>query len=158
MIETLKDLIGHNGYANASLLGVIRQQQAAAQDAGLLKLLHHIHIANRHWFLLIVNESFVVEEESRLPDSLETIAGQFKAICDREILWVSQIAETDLARRLESPFLPGLNVLVAEAMIQVCLHSAAHRAQCAIKLRELGGEPPMIDFILWLKDRPSPNW
>jgi uncharacterized damage-inducible protein DinB len=38
------------------------------------------------------------------------------------------------------------------------MHSHGHRAQCATRLRLLGGTPPAMDFILWLKDRPVPDW
>ena len=50
------------------------------------------------------------------------------------------------------------NASVVQAMMQVCLHSHGHRAQCAVRLRLLGGTPPNMDFILWLKERPAPNW
>jgi uncharacterized damage-inducible protein DinB len=158
MIDILKDLIRHNAYANASLLRAIRQHQPAAEDADLRKLLHHINVANRHWFLLVLGEPFAVEHESPVPEFLEAVTDQYRETCDRELDWVSLIQEADLNRLLESAFLPGLTVSVGEAMIQVCTHSTAHRAECAMKLRELGGKAPSMDFILWLKERPSPGW
>ena len=51
----------------------------------------------------------------------------------------------------------GLPFFVEEETT-VCMHSHGHRSQCATKLRALGGEPPRLDFILWLKDRPAPVW
>jgi uncharacterized damage-inducible protein DinB len=45
---------------------------------------------------------------------------------------------------------------VAQAIVQVCMHSQGHRAQCAKMLRRLGGAPPMTDFILWLANRAAP--
>ena len=38
------------------------------------------------------------------------------------------------------------------------MHSYGHRAQCATRLRQLGGIPPQMDFVMWLKDRPAPDW
>ncbi len=33
------------------------------------------------------------------------------------------------------------------------------RGQNATRLRELGGEPPLTDYIAWLwKGRPAPDW
>ena len=43
-------------------------------------------------------------------------------------------------------------------MMQVAMHSLGHRAQCATRLRALGGNPPNTDFILWLKERPAADW
>jgi len=76
----------------------------------------------------------------------------------RHLKWISQIQEADLARKLETPFIPGCSFSVAEGMMQVCMHSQGHRSQCATRLRLLGGTPPAMDFILWLKERPKPDW
>ena len=156
--EVLQDLIHHKGYANASLLKAIRQHEAAAQDPELQKLLHHIILANRFWLWLTLGLPFVFEEESRTPESFEAIAAQYRENHAQEMEWLAQVQEPELARILETPFIPDFSCSVAQAMTQVCLHSHGHRAQCAIRLRLLGGTPPNMDFILWLKDRPAPVW
>jgi uncharacterized damage-inducible protein DinB len=158
MILMLKDLILHKGYANASLIKAIRQHEPAAQDPDLKNLLHHIIVANRFWLMLSLGLPFAVEEESRIPESLEEIAAQYRDTHAQELKWVSQAEEHELARTVETSFIPGHSYSVAEAMMQVCLHSQGHRAQCATRLRSLGGTPPTLDFILWLKERPTPEW
>jgi uncharacterized damage-inducible protein DinB len=46
-----------------------------------------------------------------------------------------------------------------ESVLQLSTHSAYHRGQVARRLRELGGEPPLTDFIAWLwMDRPAADW
>lgn len=154
----LKDLILHKWFANVSLIKAIRRHEPAAQDPELRKLLHHILLANRYWLLLSLGLPFAVEEESHIPDSLEAIMALYLETQEQELEWMSRAEEHDLARMLETPFIPGLTCSVSQAMMQVCLHSQGHRAQCAARLRSLGGEPPSLDFILWLRDRPSPNW
>ena len=43
--------------------------------------------------------------------------------------------------------------------MQAAMHSHYHRGQNATRLRELGGVPPMTDFIVWLhKGQPAANW
>lgn len=158
MLDLLSDLIQHKGFANASLLRAIRQHEAAAKDEELRKLLHHIIVANRFWVKLILNHPFVLEEEARLPESLEAIAALHRETHAQELEWASQAAESDLAVRLESPFIPDRSFSVAEAIMQVCMHSHGHRAECAIRLRQLGGTPPALDYITWLKERPCPDW
>jgi uncharacterized damage-inducible protein DinB len=158
MLLLLQDLIVHKGYANASLVKAIRQHGAAAQDPELRALLHHIILANRFWLQLCLGLPFAVEEESRVPESLEAIAARYQETQAREIEWVSQLREAELARLVETPFIPGCTFTVAQALTQVCLHSHGHRAQGAAKLRLLGGAPPNMDFILWLKERPAPDW
>jgi len=148
----------HKGFANASLLKAVRQHETAAQDPELCKLLHHIILANRFWLRLSLGLPFVVEEESRTPGSLEAIAAQYRETHEQEMEWLAQVQEPELARVLVTPFIPDFSCSVAQAMMQVCLHSQGHRAQCATRLRQLGVAPPNMDFILWLKDRPTADW
>jgi len=158
MIAMLKDLIRHKVHANTALLKAIQQHEKAAQDEELLKLLHHILLANRFWFTLSLGCEFKVEKESQVPVSLNTLAAHYRDTHEEELKWISQIQEADLARKLETPFIPGYSFSVAEGMMQVCMHSQGHRSQCATRLRLLGGTPPAMDFILWLKERPKPDW
>lgn len=158
MLAMLRDLIAHKGHANAALLKAILQHEKAAHDDELRKLLHHIILANRFWFMLSTGRELVLERESQVPESLVTVVSQYRETHEQELEWISRIQESDLERRLETPFIPGSTFSVAEAMMQVCLHSHGHRAQCATRLRLLGGTPPATDFVLWLKERPRPDW
>lgn len=158
MVEMLRDLIHHKWHANAAYLKAIRQHGTAAQDEDLRKLLHHILLANRFWLMLSLGRAFALEKESKAPESLDVVIADYQKTCAQEQEWLSQIQEADLARRLETPYIPGSSFSVAEAMMQVCMHSHGHRSQCATMLRRLGGTPPATDFILWLKTRPAPEW
>lgn len=158
MLAMLHDLVQHKWTANASLLKAIGQHEKAAQDGELRRLLHHILLANRFWLWLSLGRHFAFEEESRVPQSLDVVARQYRETHRQELEWMSQLTEADLSRRLETRFIPGATFSVAEGTMQVCMHSHGHRAQCATRLRALGGTPPMMDFILWLKDRPAPDW
>jgi len=158
MLEMLRDLIQHKWHANAALLKAIQQHEKAAQDQELIKLLHHVLLANRFWFTLSLNRPFAVEEESKVPESMDVIIADYKKTCVQEQEWLTQIQEADLARKLETPYIPGYSFSVVQGMMQVCMHSHGHRAQCATRLRFLGGSPPATDFILWLQERPTPEW
>jgi uncharacterized damage-inducible protein DinB len=158
MLPMLQDLIRHKGYTDAALLRAIRQNDKSAQDEELRRLLHHILIANRFWLLLARGLPFVLEEESKIPGSLDEMTGKYRDTHAEELDWVSQLCEADLARRLESAFFEGGSFTVAEGLMQVCMHSHGHRSQCASRLRLLGGAPPILDFILWLRNRPAPDW
>lgn len=158
MLAMLRDLIAHKGHANAALLKAILQHEKAARDDELRKLLHHILLANRFWLMLSLGRELALERESQVPESLETITRQYRETHEQEFEWMTRIQESDLAPRLETSFIPGYTFSVGEGMMQVCLHSHGHRAQCATRLRLLGGTPPATDFILWLKERPRPDW
>jgi uncharacterized damage-inducible protein DinB len=56
-------------------------------------------------------------------------------------------------KRLGRP--PGITT-IGETALQVALHSTYHRGQVNARLRELGGEPPLVDYIAWLwQGKPS---
>ena len=65
--------------------------------------------------------------------------------------WVKSF-ETQLGRTFSTPTL-------GETIVQVASHSTYHRGQVNARLREVGGEPPLVDYIAWIWfGRPEPNW
>ena len=155
MLEMLRDLLAHKGHADAALLDAVRQNDAAANDPQLGDLLHHILIANRFWLLAVVGAPFVFEDESRPSSSLDALTQRYASTQAQESTWLAAASESDLARTLESPQIPGGTCSVAQGLMQVCMHSQGHRAQCAALLRRHGGVPPTTDFIVWLAHRPT---
>jgi uncharacterized damage-inducible protein DinB len=60
--------------------------------------------------------------------------------------------ERQFGRSLSAPTL-------AETIVQVTTHSGYHRGQVNARLRAIGGEPPLVDYIAWLWfGRPQPAW
>jgi uncharacterized damage-inducible protein DinB len=61
-----------------------------------------------------------------------------------------------MERRIGKKVVPAT---LEETMLQVASHSTYHRAQINIRLREIGGEPPMTDFIAWVwLGKPKVDW
>ena len=158
MLEMLRDLVAHKGHANAAVLRAIRQNDAAVCDPELRELLHHVLIANRFWLLTVLGLPFVFEDESRPSSSFDALIHRYCSTQEQESTWLATATEADLARMLESPLIPGGKCSVAQALMQVCMHSHGHRAQCAKLFRRDGGVPPKTDFILWLASRPTAEW
>ncbi len=152
------DLVAHKSYADAAVLHAIQQCDAASADMEIRTLLHHILVSNRFWLLTILGEPFVADVEMRVPDSIDELVLAYQATHEREMSWLVTATDADLSQTLEHPLIPGKRCSVAQALLQVCLHSHGHRAQIAKMLRRLGGRPPAIDFILWLKDRHAPDF
>jgi uncharacterized damage-inducible protein DinB len=155
MLDLLKDLIRHKEYANSAFLRAVGQNEQAARDPELLRLLHHILIANRFWLHLFLGRPFVMEDEAKIPESLDGISARYAETSALELDWMARLNESDLSQTVQTSFMPGQEFSVAQGIMQVCLHSHGHRAQSAIRLKALGGTAPAMDFILRLKDRPS---
>jgi uncharacterized damage-inducible protein DinB len=158
MLAMLLDLFQHQAFADAAMVSAIRQHDVAARDEVLRGLLHHMLVAHRFWIHLGQGLTFSVEREGGVPDSLDQLVSRYRDTQNQERQWLVQLKESDLSRILESTFFPGRLIPLGEALIQVCLHSQGHRSQCAMRLRQLGGEAPPLDFIVWVKDRPHPVW
>lgn len=158
MLALFHDLFRHQAYADASLLIAIQRHEPASQDQELRKLLHHILIAHRFWLHLCQGLPFSAEVENIIPSTLDEMMTRYKQTQTQERAWLEQLQESDLDRTVESPYFPGRKFAVSDALMQVSLHSQGHRSQCAARLRMLGGEPPALDYIFWLKDRPAPPW
>jgi uncharacterized damage-inducible protein DinB len=153
MLMMIDQLIEHKWWANKNLLRAIGQHAPATEDAELRKLLHHILVANRYWLLLTLGQPFVDEVEKRIPESHKDVVENFAATEKLEIAWLSSVSPSDLERPLQPRALPDITVTVAQAMLQISLHSHGHRSQCASRLRALGGTPLPMDFVLWVRDQ-----
>jgi uncharacterized damage-inducible protein DinB len=158
MLEMLRDLVAHKGHANAALLTAIRQNPTAASDPELWELLHHILLANRFCLLTVLGLPFVHEDEAQPSPSFDALIQRYGSTQVQEATWLETATEGDLARMLEDALIPNFQCSVAQAFVQVCLHSHGHRAQCAKLLRRHGAVPPSMDFIQWLTSRPRAEW
>ena len=158
MLAMLQDLVQHKNYANALLLNAVAEHEVAAADAELRGLLHHVILANRFWLWLLIDHPFDENRESQVPESLRAVAALYRETQEKEIEWIIGLRETELERKVVTPFIPDQSFSLPQALMQVCMHSHGHRAQCATRLRLLGGTPPATDFIVWLQERPDPDW
>ena len=72
--------------------------------------------------------------------------------------FIDAVSDARLQETIGMPWFkdPPLSITVEDALTQCAMHSHYHRGQNATRLRELGGDPPMTDFIVWLwKGRPA---
>jgi uncharacterized damage-inducible protein DinB len=157
-VEMLTDLVQHKWYANARFLAAMREHPEASIDQHLRELMHHVLLANRFWFCLSRDVPFSFETESRTPESLPALVAQFRDTHAEETGWLPKVSEQDLQRQLRTPYIPGRSFSIEQGIVQICMHSHGHRAQGAVRLRQLGATPPTLDFITWLKDRPGVEW
>ena len=158
MLQMLRELIAHKGHADAALLKAIRENTAASADPDVLDLLHHVLLANRFWITAVLGLPFVLEDESRRSDSFDALVQRYARSHAQEVRWLESASDADLERTLKNPLIPNGECSVAQAFMQVCMHSHGHRSQNAKLLRRHGGTPPPADFIAWLVSRPDADW
>ena len=156
MLAMLRDLVAHKGHANAAILTAVGQDERAAADREIVDLLNHILVANRFWVCAVRRVPFGPDEGASR--SWDALVAAYQTTHDEEVAWLRSATETDCAAVLEHPLIPGGQCSVAQAYLQVCLHSQGHRAQLAKLLRRNDVLPPQTDFVVWLTSRPAPEW
>jgi uncharacterized damage-inducible protein DinB len=156
MLPLILDLFRHQAYADNALLQAVMDHGPASEDARLRELLHHVVAVQRFFLFSCTGEPFDAPREMAPPDTLPRVAATYQDTQARQVQWLAALTEEDLRATFQMAFFGGRSFRVWEALVQTCLHSQGHRAQCLTRLRELGGSPPTLDFILWAKDRPEP--
>lgn len=158
MLTLLRDLVAHNGHANAAMLGSVRRCEAGVADPEILEFLHHVLLAHRFGLLAILDQPFAMDTESRRATSFEELVRRYRLTHEQQTACLHAATDADLARILESDLIPGRQCTIAQALMQVCQHSHGHRAQAATLLRRHDGTPPVLDFIVRLVERPTADW
>jgi len=132
------------------------------EDQAIHDRLHHIHQVQR-LFIWAVGErktefAFSKPEDFKTFDDLNRYARGSHSEIDR---FVSYVTDARLSDNVTFSWFkdPPLVISVSEALTQCAMHSQWHRGQNATRLRDLGGEPPPVDLIVWFwKGRPAPQW
>jgi uncharacterized damage-inducible protein DinB len=160
MYEILHDLYGHQAWSDAEHWHALEQTAGALDDPAIRQRLHHIHLVQRAYLSLLRGERV-------RPTKLESFAttAELKAYAREYHVMAEEFLAALTHERASSlmtiPWVrnPPIQVTVEQAMYQAAMHSHYHRGQNATRMRELGGTPPLTDFIVWLwKERPAPAW
>jgi uncharacterized damage-inducible protein DinB len=162
MNPLLRDLYDHQAWADAEHWAAVAAHLAARDDHAIRSRLHHIAIVQRA-FLWGVGDrqapfAFTNPEDFATLDDLKQYSREHH---DRLQVFMATVSDARLGETVDIPWFkdPPLSLRVEEALMQGAMHSHYHRGQNATRLREVGGEPPMTDLIVWYwKGRPAPAW
>ena len=157
-------LLSHAEWADALVWKAVLA--CGDEDADLRTRLHHLHMVQ--WAHLHVwrAEKLRPRELSTFP-TLATIRGWAREFHRELPDYVATVTAADLTREVRLPWADRLvrrfggsqPATWAETVLQVAMHSSYHRGQVARRLRELGGEPPLSDFVAWIwMGRPEADW
>jgi uncharacterized damage-inducible protein DinB len=157
----LAELYGHQEWADAEHWRAFEAHPPALADKAIRERLCHIHLV-QHGFLWVTSPERPEFGFKKLED-FPSMA-DLKKYAQEGLTGLNRLlSKTDSTRMetvIEVPwFKPPAKLSVRQALMQAAMHSHYHRGQNATRLRELGGVPPMIDFIVWLRNgQPSPQW
>jgi len=162
MASLLRELYDHQHWADAEHWRAIEAHLPAAGDQALRTRLHHINLVQRafRWMVGDRQSPFAMtkaEDYATLAD-LKAATREYHEEVAR---FLDALTPDRLEETIEVPWFkePSLSLTRERALTQCAMHSHWHRGQNAVRLRELGAEPPAVDLIVWYwKGRPPPAW
>ena len=164
-LDALRELFRHMLWADATVWRAVLAHPPAASDARLRALLVHLHGVQRAFLQMWRGQTELPPEADSFPDvaSVDAWARPYRGQLDA---WLTERSDTDLSAIVEMPWLAEYEThlgrrfqrpTLAETMFQITSHTTYHRGQVNMRLREIGGEPPLVDYIAWVWfGKPAP--
>jgi len=162
----LRRALRHMEWADARVWEGVLGLDAFEADAGTHERLHHLHTVQRAYTGIWRGRTLELPQASEFPD-LASLCAWAREGHAGLAGWAESLDSVRLDRPVEFPWAEKIAerwdeagpVTLAESVLQVTSHTAHHRGQVVARIRELGGEPPLIDFVAWLwQGRPAPEW
>lgn len=159
LFNHLRDMHAHMAWADGEWFRTWARS-GFLDDPDLLQRMQHITDIQGAFLMVLRGEQVRFPVDPPAPEFHQLRAltrgnhGAFQALF--RVLQPDAMAGTVLV-----PWFPGppCHVTVAEALTQVAMHTQHHRGQLMARLKELGGKPQNVDYIIWAwKQRPEGQW
>ena len=165
--KQIENLLNHMQWADAEVWKIVLSFEAAENDERIKKLLYHLHQVQYAFYYLwndlpvenpkqveFVNLKSIAKWGFDYQQKLNAFLSSAKAVNNEKIVQIPW--SVFMERRIGKKVVPAT---LEETMLQVALHSSYHRGQVNARFRELGGDPPMTDFIAWVwLGKPEKDW
>jgi uncharacterized damage-inducible protein DinB len=157
-------LLGHAEWADALVWKAVGD--LARDDAELRAKLHHLHMVQWAYLHIWRVEPVRPRELSSFP-ALAAVREWAREYYRELPSYLGTVSAASLTREVRFPWADRLvqrfgqagPTTWAESVVQIAMHSSYHRGQVARRLRELGAEAPLSDFIAWIwQRRPDADW
>jgi uncharacterized damage-inducible protein DinB len=159
MLTFLRDLMAHAEWANAVFFNAWGQSPARDHEE-LRRRLDHL-IGVQQGFLSIFQGDEPGGPQGGPPRTFDELHTRAQSCHAGLREFAASLEPEALSQTVRIPWFPDPPCVIttAEAMVQVAMHSQHHRGQCMTRLKDLGGEPKNVDWIIWLwKQKPLARW
>jgi uncharacterized damage-inducible protein DinB len=164
--DRLDGFLDHMEWADALMWKSVGAVAAAQHDRRLVALLHHLHLVQ--WiYLSIWQRQAPSITDAETYEHAAAVRAWAKPYYSKARAFVGSLDEDGLARVVQFPWADQIAqrygsvgpATMRETIAQILLHTTYHRAQVATRVRELGGEPALTDYIAWIwMNRPPASW
>jgi uncharacterized damage-inducible protein DinB len=123
----------------------------------LRRTLAHLYDAELWWFNNCQGNVAPGFVESPPNTALDDLASRFDALAEQRNSMLAQRSDADLRRVVHAEPIPDKrrSFMLGDVLLQLCTHGTHHRAQALNMLRHLGGTPPGLDYITYLRAQPG---
>ena len=165
-LKTTRDLFAYTAWADATVWTAVLHEAAASTDRRIRDYLFHVHTV-QGLFLTVLRGAAVQAPAKEAPD-LTSLLALARSTHAELASWLGDVDEASLSQTSSLPWAGEFKAFtgrdpapmtMGETLLQVINHSTYHRGQINSRLRELGGTPPMTDFIAWVAlGKPTADW
>jgi uncharacterized damage-inducible protein DinB len=159
MLTFLKDLMAHAEWANAVYFHAWGKSPARDHEELRRRASHLVGV--QQGFLATLRGQQPGGPSAGPPDTFEQLQARAETCHAGLNEFVASLSPESLSNTVQIVWFrdPPCIITVAQALVQVAMHSQHHRGQCMTRLKDLGGEPQNVDWIIWLwKEKPQPRW
>jgi uncharacterized damage-inducible protein DinB len=155
----LSDLLAHAEWANAVFFNTWSKSPARDHEEMRSRVGHIVGV--QEGFLSILSGKPPEMPPGGPPPSFEALKTRAETCHAALGAFVAALRPEALSETVRIPWFPDppCVITVADALVQVAMHTQHHRGQCMTRLKDFGGEPKNVDWIIWLwKQKPKARW
>ena len=159
MLPFLRDLLAHAEWANAVFFHAWGKSPARDREELRSRVAHILGV--QQGFLSILRGEPPGMPPDGPPSTFEELNARAETCHAGLLEFTASLQPDGLSRTVCIPWFPDppCIISVAEALVQVAMHTQHHRGQLMARLKDLGGKPVNVDFIIWAwQQRPEGRW
>lgn len=160
------ELMRHMEWADVTVWRAVLASPRAQSDERIRNCLHHLHAVQWAYLHIWCDESPEVADVSSFEDlpAIQSWGREYhRRVADR----LGVLSREGLERPIQFPWAERLverfggptPATFAETILQITSHTTYHRGQVNMRLRDIGDEPPLTDYIAWVwMGKPEAGW
>jgi uncharacterized damage-inducible protein DinB len=159
MLTHMHDLLAHAAWADAVFFHIWGKSPARDHEELRRRVAHIVGVQSG--FLAVLRGEPPAFPADGPPSSFDELKARSQTTHAGLQSYLQTLDDAALARTVHIPWFPEPPCVIstAAALVQVALHTQHHRGQCMTRLKDFGGEPKNVDWIIWLwKGKPLPRW
>ena len=164
--DEVVQLFTHMEWADALIWSSVGATEAAQRDRAVMECLHHVHVVQRIYLQMWLGEPNRGRRLSTFADLAEVqrwardyYRDLWEFVSKLDLQTMTDAVEFPWADQLVEWFGEARPATMQDTITQVSMHTTHHRGQLCTMVRQLGGEPPLVDFIGWVwMGKPKGAW